>query len=107
MNRAIDLGKRRARDFGLLATTARGELQTGDVADAAVAAVLVGQALARLSPKLRAAIVLRFYEDLSDADIASVLGVPIGTVKSRITRALEQLERFIEGRPSGQRRDRR
>jgi RNA polymerase sigma-70 factor (sigma-E family) len=44
----------------------------------------------------RAAVVLRFYEDLSDAEIADVLGCRPGTVRSRISRALEEL-RTIRG----------
>jgi RNA polymerase sigma-70 factor (sigma-E family) len=48
-------------------------------------------ALARLSRKQRAAVVLRYYEDLSEADTARVLGVSVGTVKSTTSRALSVL----------------
>lgn len=48
-------------------------------------------ALARLSRKQRAAVVLRYYEDLSEADTAQVLGIAIGTVKSTTSRALAAL----------------
>ncbi len=48
-------------------------------------------ALARLRPQQRAAIVLRYYEDLSEADTAEALGIPLGTVKSTVSRALERL----------------
>ncbi|MFI5261492.1 MAG: RNA polymerase sigma factor [Candidatus Limnocylindrales bacterium] len=41
----------------------------------------------RLSPEQRAVLVLRFYLDLSDADAAEVLGIPAGTLKSRLNRA--------------------
>lgn len=47
-------------------------------------------ALARLSPKLRSILVLRFFLDLSYAEIAQVLNVPLGTVKSRLNLALEK-----------------
>lgn len=47
-------------------------------------------ALARLSPKLRAVLVLRFFLDLSYAEIAQVLDVPLGTVKSRLNLALKK-----------------
>lgn len=48
-------------------------------------------ALARLSRKQRAAVVLRYYEDLTEADTAEVLGVSVGTVKSTVSRALATL----------------
>ena len=49
------------------------------------------EALMRLRPEQRAAVVLRFYEDLSEADTAEALGIPRGTVKSTVSRALERL----------------
>ena len=54
-------------------------------------------ALMSLRPEQRAAVVLRFYEDLSLADTAEALGMPIGTVKSTVSRGLERLrEQFPE-----------
>ena len=47
-------------------------------------------ALARLPARPRAAVVLRYYEDLSEAEIASALGCRPGTVKSMLHRALAQ-----------------
>jgi RNA polymerase sigma-70 factor (sigma-E family) len=47
--------------------------------------------LQQLPPKQRTAIVLRYYEDLSDAQVAHAMGCPIGTVKSLIHRGLERL----------------
>ncbi len=48
-------------------------------------------ALARLPKRQRAAVVLRYYEDLSEAETAAVLGVSVGTVKSTTSRALAKL----------------
>lgn len=48
-------------------------------------------ALARLTRKQRAVVVLRFYEDLPEAETARVLGVAVGTVKSTTSRALAAL----------------
>ena len=47
--------------------------------------------LAQLSPRERAIVVLRHYDDLSEADIADQLGVSVGTVKSTCSRALAKL----------------
>ncbi len=53
------------------------------------------RALATLPAKQRAVIVLRFYADLSEADIAAVMGISRGTVKSHASRAIAHLERVL------------
>jgi RNA polymerase sigma-70 factor (sigma-E family) len=52
-------------------------------------------ALMKLRPEQRAAIVLRFYEDLSETDTAEALGIPLGTVKSTVSRGIERLRRDL------------
>lgn len=47
--------------------------------------------LQALQPRQRAAIVLRYYEDLSERQTADVLGCAVGTVKSLVSRGLERL----------------
>jgi len=48
-----------------------------------------------LSPKLRAIIVLKEIEELSYEEIADVLDISMGTVKSRIARAREELQKYM------------
>ena len=57
---------------------------------------LLADVLATLPYKQRAAVVLRYYEDRSEADIAQLLGVRPGTVKSLLHRGLASLREVIE-----------
>ncbi|MEW9533141.1 SigE family RNA polymerase sigma factor [Microbispora sp. NPDC049125] len=63
----------------------------GDLQDAAVRRMLIEQALRRLTVKQRAVLVLRFYEDRSEAETARLLGCSVGTVKSQTHHALQRL----------------
>ncbi len=63
------------------------------VADADQALRLCGE----LPPMQRAAVVLRFYEDRSFAEIARILGCPEGTARSHVHRALQALRAKLEG----------
>ena len=49
------------------------------------------RAIERLPRRMRAAVVLRYYEDMTEAEIADVLGVSLGTVKSTVSRAVAKL----------------
>ena len=53
-------------------------------------------AVEKLRYRERAALVLRFYEDLPDAEIAALLGCRVGTVASLVHRALARLRSEIE-----------
>lgn len=83
----------------------RSPLQTPSTADDPApqvdARLDVLEALKALSPQRRAVIWLRFYDDLSDAAIAETLDRPLGSVKSDIRRALEQMRRIVEPHPAG------
>lgn len=67
------------------------DLGTPDSTDTVVAVDAVSRALGGLSAAQREVVVLRFYLHLSEQQIADVLKVPLGTVKSRLSRALARL----------------
>jgi len=52
---------------------------------------LLEQALDRLPTRQRTAIMLRYYEDMTEPEIAEALGISIGTVKSTVSRAMAKL----------------
>jgi len=62
---------------------------------------MVQSALAKVSPELREAIILRDLQDMDYKEIAEVLAIPQGTVKSRISRGRAELARLLE-RTKGQ-----
>lgn len=59
---------------------------------------LVEEALAELTPSFRSVVVLRDVEDLSYEEIAGILQLPLGTVKSRLLRGREALRRLLRQR---------
>lgn len=56
----------------------------------------IQEALKQVSPELREAVILRDLEDMDYKDIAEVLGVPQGTVKSRISRGRSELAKLLK-----------
>jgi RNA polymerase sigma-70 factor (sigma-E family) len=52
---------------------------------------LLLRSLAMLAPRQRAVLVLRYWEDMSEAEIAGLLGCGVGTVKSQASRGLKRL----------------
>lgn len=55
------------------------------------ARMLLWREIVKLPPRMRAALVLRFFEDLSEAATAAELGCSVGTVKSQTHHALRRL----------------
>ncbi|MEW2049478.1 SigE family RNA polymerase sigma factor [Streptomyces sp. NPDC005476] len=52
-------------------------------------------ALAQLSPKQRAAVVLRYYQDLPEGQVAEALGCPVGRARSHAARGVARLRRLL------------
>ena len=79
----------------------RSEYPTGELPDRAAAAGtdavddrdVLWRALGSLPRRQRAVVVLRYYEDLSEAETAAALGISRGTVKSQAAKALATLRR--------------
>jgi RNA polymerase sigma-70 factor (ECF subfamily) len=63
--------------------------------------LLIEQGLAHLKPDERIILALRYYRDLKIDDIAEVLGVPSGTVKSRLSNAHKRLRDVLERSEAG------
>jgi RNA polymerase sigma-70 factor (sigma-E family) len=64
---------------------------TADEAAGVVSRLTVREALDRLAVRQRAVLVLRYFEDLTEAESAELLGVTVGTVKSQTAKALARL----------------
>ncbi len=73
-----------------------------DVAEDVTARQTLMSALRDLPPRQRACVVLRYFEDLTVADTAAVLGCTEGTVKSQTARALASLRSRFDGSPIGE-----
>lgn len=57
---------------------------------------VVQRAIDRLPRQMRAAVMLRFYDDMTEPEVAAVLGVSVGTVKSTVARAVAKLRKDAE-----------
>lgn len=73
----------------------RDEPVSGDLADDLVEHERVWKAVLSLSPRQRAVTVLKYYEDMSEADIAETLGMAPGTVKSHSHAAGRRLAELL------------
>ena len=81
-----------------------------DIDEASIAAPIPGattldvaddqRALARIAPEQREVLLLIALEDMTYADVSRALGIPIGTVMSRLSRGRERLRRVMDGEPA-------
>ena len=96
MNKAISIWRRPWRRREISAEPSTGAETThgavpGPEPDTLDDRATLTAALATLSPRQRAVVVLRYAEDLSEQTVADILGCSIGTVKSHASRGLAQL----------------
>jgi RNA polymerase sigma-70 factor (sigma-E family) len=95
---------RRHRRESLVAELPEAAAVGGDLADR-FAGEPLWQALRGLPPRQRAVIVLRYYDDLSEAEIADILGISRGTVKSQASKAMHTLRERLAGPREGRHGD--
>jgi RNA polymerase sigma-70 factor (sigma-E family) len=75
------------------------EIPDQAVADHSIASDLqesMRRAIDRLPDRMRTAVVLRYYEDMTEAEVAEILGVSLGTVKSTVSRAVAKLRGDVD-----------
>jgi RNA polymerase sigma-70 factor (ECF subfamily) len=94
----VNTCRNRLRTTRRLATDISAEvaLSTGDHTGRVEDRDVVGAAIAALSPDHQVVVALRYYEDLTVGVIASRLGIPAGTVQSRLHYALKHLHAAID-----------
>lgn len=85
----ISWWRRRGSTTGPLAGDPRRHVP--DPSDGVVASLAVRHALARLGPRQRAVLVLRYFEDRTEVETADILGISVGTVKSQARDGLARL----------------
>lgn len=96
--RCIDRVRAIERNRRDVAAVAAGISPSAEVSspDHIVEQIVVADQLARLPQSQRAVLELAFYDDLSHSQIATLTGLPLGTVKSHLRRGLHQLRRRLE-----------
>jgi RNA polymerase sigma-70 factor (ECF subfamily) len=92
VNAAIDLLRSRRRLYPV------DEVDEAFAFDSPLPDAELQDALRRLGPERRAVIALHYWLDYTTPEIAEVLGVPLGTVNSRLARALRDLRLHLEAR---------
>ena len=97
-NKVTDALRERQRDSRVLLQVAGGAAVTAPETppDHVVERIVLADELAQLPESRRLVMVLAFYSDLTHEQIAHVLGLPLGTVKSHIRRGLQRLRSRLE-----------
>jgi RNA polymerase sigma factor (sigma-70 family) len=100
VNACFDQARKRRRRVIEVELTPIVDLPISDESAAHADRELVDQVLRRLDDHGRAIVVLHYYLGMPLSDVAATLGVPIGTVKSRLHRALGEMRLAIDPEPS-------
>jgi RNA polymerase sigma-70 factor (sigma-E family) len=90
-----NISRWRRRRWRELSTDTPGDVAVTDVG--AEDRLELHRALGVLAPRQRAVIVLRYYEDLTEAQTAEALGIAVGTVKSQTRDAIQRLRVIVPG----------
>jgi len=83
--------RRRPRELELHQRFDSGDPRSGDLAAAVGLRLALLSALGTLTAQQRAVVVLRYFDDCSQNEVAAILGISTGTVKSTASRAMVQL----------------
>ncbi len=102
VNLTLNEIKRRKRFFSMFSHTDGEEIREYDVPDAddeerKDARELVSKALQMIDPKFRVILVMRMLQGYSTKETADILGLPLGTVLSRLSRGQEQMKKILKG----------
>jgi RNA polymerase sigma-70 factor (ECF subfamily) len=100
INLTLNEIKRRKRFLSMFSQTAGNEMYEYDIADTddeekKDARELVNKALEKLEPKFRIILTMRMLQGYSTRETAEILGLPLGTVLSRLARAQEQMKKIL------------
>jgi RNA polymerase sigma-70 factor (ECF subfamily) len=96
---ALDELRKRKRRATLAADLPADLPGPDDEADAALQRAAVRDALARLAPRDREVIALKFHAGLDNAEVAAVLGVSVSNAGTRLHRAMTTLREAVDARP--------
>jgi RNA polymerase sigma-70 factor, ECF subfamily len=102
-HRAIDLLRKRKRERDLLESAAEEITEMVEADDGETTSIddaTLQRALAGMPPPQREVLLLRYRDDLSYAEIAVVVGCPIGTVRTRLHHARKRLNAILTGETS-------
>jgi RNA polymerase sigma-70 factor (ECF subfamily) len=92
----LDIARRRKRRVHEVEMTPLTEPFTGDTSSDVAERELVDEALRHLAPQWRAVVVLHYFVGMPLPEVASELGIPLGTAKSRLHRSLGVMRTTLE-----------